>query len=523
MATVVGFDFGTHQTKVCIANNDDPRNVTHFFLPFRNQFSGEESCVFPSFVQINNDRTLSYGWADEGKCLMAANPALAPAAPPRLLEKPSEPFMPDQPTPPEPFTREMAIQLIAKVNHERKRRGLGKKKRISLTEENIERVIAIKTKEQETKYLDQLARWGNVCKQKRLDYVRKCAATDSHNENALLNYERQAEEAKIPRPQRYSDFKSYAFLGQETKNLLSANQVSLFYITYIVFLLEQRYGQDFSIQFGVPASPSTFRAQRRLATQFLIRAIQLVEDVFQNDFEKFLNSTYEELMALSSLPNFSEEEKESLGIIILPEASACLTSIVSAGKLTEGKLHLLMDIGGGTTDISFFAVNQNKPVIYWFRSVPRGLNFIREHPENFAKYRIAISDAVNQLKMELIKDFSETNQPLSFLEESLYGNILVYNGGGSSEKRLCAPYSYFKTIRRISDILPINFHQRDLIGLNHILSNAYGLSYQVDDEQQAIKLQPFDLLLREYKKQVREAKSAPEHHYKYEHGLSEWD
>jgi hypothetical protein len=523
MATVVGFDFGTHQTKVCIANNDDPRNVTHFFLPFHNQLSGEDSCVFPSFVQINENHTLSYGWADERNCMMAANPALAPAALPRILEKPSEPVMPVQPIPPEPFTREMAIQLIANVNHERKMRGLGKKKRISLTDENIERVIAIKTKEQETRYREQLAQWGIVCKQKRQDHIRKCAQVDSHNESARQNYERQVEESKVLKPQRYSNFKSFAFLGQETKNLLSANQVSLFYITYIVFLLEQRYGQDFSIQFGVPASPSTYKAQRRLATQFLVRAIQLVEEVFHNDLDKFLNSTYEDLLALSCLPIFSEEEKEKLGIIILPEASACLTSIVSSGKLTNGKLHLLMDIGGGTTDISFLAVNKNKPIIYWFWSVPLGLNFIREHQDNITKYKAAISDAVNQLKKELVKDFSETNQPLSYLEDSLYGNILVYNGGGSSEKRLCVQYSYFKTIRRISDILPIDFHQRNLIGLNHILSNAYGLSYQVDDENLAIKLQPFNLLLNGYKEQVKEAKSVPDHHYKYEHGLSEWD
>lgn len=523
MATVVGFDFGTHQTKVCIANNDDPRNVTYDFLSFHNDVVSDDSCVFPSFVQINDDNTLSYGWANDSRCLKKANPALAPARPPIEVKKPAAPVMPFRPLPPGEFTREMAIQLIAKVNQERKKKGLGKKKRISQTEENIEKVIAIKTKELEQKYQQQLGAWGVQYNKLQRDYERRCEQIEQQNKNALLNYEREVAESKVPREQKYLNFKYLTFKGQETKNLLTANQVSLFYITYVLFLIEDRYGQDFSIQFGVPASPATYRAQRRLATQLLIGAIHLVEDVFQNDIHKFLSTSYEELVKLSDLPVFSEDEKESFGIIILPEAAACLTSIVAAGKLTDGKLHLMMDIGGGTTDISFFAVNNQTPKIYWFRSVPYGLNFIREAPENLPKYKNTILGAVNDLKRELIKDFAETNKPLSYLEDSLYGNILVYNGGGSSEKKLCVPYSYFKTIRRISDILPIAFRQRELTGLNHILSNAYGLSYQVDDEAQAIKLHPFDLLLKGYKEQVRNDKPIPEHHEKYEHGLSEWD
>lgn len=523
MATVVGFDFGTHQTKVCIANNDDPRNVSYDFLSFHNSRSGEDSCVFPSFVQINEDHTLSYGWADEAWCLKAPNPDLAPKVTPTMFAMPPEPTSLTPPPLPAPFTREMAIQLIHKVNKDRKKNGYKKKGKIELTDENIDRAIEIKTRDREAEYQKQLRIWEAACAQQRREYEKKCSDIERRNNEAQSDYERAVAESKVPIEQKYLNFKYLTFTGSNTRNLLSANQVSLLYITYIMFLLEERYGQNFSIQFGVPASPLTYKAQRRLATQILIRAIQLVEDVFQNDLVKFLSCPFEELMRLSELPEFSEEEKESLGIIILPEAAACLTSIVAAGKLTEGKLHLMMDIGGGTTDISFFAVNQKTPKIYWFKSVPYGLNFIREHPGNLSKYKERILDAVNHLKKELIMDFSETNQPLSYLEDSLFGNILVFNGGGSSEKKLCVPYSYFKTIRRISDILPINFRQRELVGMNHILSNAYGLSYQVDDEDQAIKLHPFDLLLKKYKEQVRDAKETPEHHYRYEHGLSEWD
>ena len=177
--------------------------------------------------------------------------------------------------------------------------------------------------------------------------------------------------------------------------------------------------------------------------------------------------------------------------------------------------------GEGGIGLWIDALNQRFPD--WKIYISNRLNYIREHPDNLIKYKEVVLDAVNHLKKELIVDFAETNQPLSYLEDSLYGNILVFNGGGSSEKSLCVPYSYFKTIRRISDILPINFRQKEIVGMNHILSNAYGLSFQVDDEEHAIKLHPFDLLLKRYKEQVRDARAIPEHHDKYEHGLSEWD
>jgi len=521
MAITIGFDFGTHQTKVCVANNDDPRNVLYDFLSFHNGCTGEDSCILPSFVQINEDHTLSYGWAEDTKCLKVANPALAPATPPEMLQKPQERPLPNPPSPPAPISREEAIQIIQEVNRKRKKQTIGRKKGIPHTEENILEVIRIKTKEREKEYRTELQRWETLCKMMRNSYARSCAEIDSRNQYARMNYEKEVAEASKLREQKYSNFKYLAFTGSETRNLLSANQVSLFYLTYVVFLLEQKYGQDFSIQFGVPASPQTYRAQRRLATQLLVSAIHLVEDVFNNDLDKFLKTKYEDLLPVSKLIDFSEEEKESLGIIILPEASACLNSIVAAGRLTEGKLHLMMDIGGGTTDISFFAVNERKPHIYWFKSVPYGLNFIREDIDNLSKYKGVILGTINRLKKELIKDFSETRQPLSYLEDSLYGNILVYNGGGSAEDNLCISYSYFKTVRRISDILPIAFMKKEQVGLNHILSNAYGLSYQVDDEDAAIQLHPFDLLLKEYKEQVRNARDVPEHHYKYEHGLSD--
>lgn len=523
MAKVVGFDFGTHQTKVCIADNDDPRNVVYEFLPFPNSPTGEVCYVMPSMVQINTDKTISYGWVDEGKCIELINDKLAPNAPLFVEELPHEPSYPEPPVRPDLITKETALQLIIEANT-RKKAIYGKRSRgIPKTEENIAKLVELKNLKNEKAYKDAYQSWERKCAFLKSSFNKDLEETIARNKIRKDDYDALLKEARTPKPQSYLNFKYSVFSGQDTRNVLSAEQVSLFYITYIIFLLEEKYGTDFSIQFGVPASPQTYKQLRNLATRLIIRAFQLVEDVFENDIDRFLSTSYEELMALSALPEFSEKVKEEYGIMIIPEASACLRAIVAAGRLPEGKLHIMMDIGGGTTDISFFVVNNHEPIIYWFRSVPQGLNFIREAPGNGDKYRQIINDTVKNLKRELSQEFLETGNPIHFMEDAMNGNVVVYNGGGSAEKGLCRPYQYFTTVRRISDILPIHFHQDEILGLSHILSNSYGLSNQIDNEDVAVRLRPFNELLKKYKEQVKEAKKDPVHHSEYEHGLSDFD
>ena len=59
----IGLDFGTHQTKVCIEDSTDPRNITYRFINF---FEGtkDETYFLPSIVQINEDNTVTYGRLD---------------------------------------------------------------------------------------------------------------------------------------------------------------------------------------------------------------------------------------------------------------------------------------------------------------------------------------------------------------------------------------------------------------------------------------------------------------------------
>lgn len=63
MSIVVGFDFGTHQTKICVGNYSNPQNPIFSFWKF-NTPKGE-TYTLPTIIQINNDDTLSYGYEDE--------------------------------------------------------------------------------------------------------------------------------------------------------------------------------------------------------------------------------------------------------------------------------------------------------------------------------------------------------------------------------------------------------------------------------------------------------------------------
>lgn len=60
----IGFDFGTHQTKICIEEKEGA-NISYHFFPFADT-KGNVSYLLPSVVRINQNRTLSYGYLDPG-------------------------------------------------------------------------------------------------------------------------------------------------------------------------------------------------------------------------------------------------------------------------------------------------------------------------------------------------------------------------------------------------------------------------------------------------------------------------
>jgi hypothetical protein len=78
---------------------------------------------------------------------------------------------------------------------------------------------------------------------------------------------------------------------------------------------------------------------------------------------------------------------------VLPEAYSTLQSLVRNGKL-KGGIYLLVDIGGGTSDIALFNVNlgSKEPTIFSVRSFALGLNDLYEKYIELSNSTLSISE-----------------------------------------------------------------------------------------------------------------------------------
>lgn len=215
-----------------------------------------------------------------------------------------------------------------------------------------------------------------------------------------------------------------------------AMMFSVWYISYILFDLEELYDKDFAIQAGVPSDGSHLAMQMQRAVRIILSAYRLVEDVFENDKERFLNTSFDELTELTEILPYNKEMKDDYSILVFPEAYACLLPLVKSSKIPRG-MSLMVDIGGGTTDISFFSINEKKPMMYDFYSVNKGLNFLTnasidaicdlsEEDKNVVNNKnLSFKDKLSYLKNKLIGHvLSKSKQHVSVKEEKLDSNVI---------------------------------------------------------------------------------------------------
>ena len=264
---------------------------------------------------------------------------------------------------------------------------------------------------------------------------------------------------------------------------------------------------------GVPTDSGHVHQVKVIATRIIASAYNLVEDVFANDKEKFLATPMKELTELTELVPYSQEIKDEYGLLVFPEAYACLKPLISQGKLATG-MSLMIDIGGGTTDISFFTIEDNNPQVYDFYSINKGLNYLTGANEgNQTGTEINVRDAseinngrrsvyineVNQvcdnLRSKLQREFKlQTGLNMHRLLDALKNRPLVYCGGGSTFKTLRVSYGGYQdkkqishkewNVKSIKDIDEIIDEE-----LCPILSTAYGLAISTENDN--IVMKPF--------------------------------
>lgn len=337
-------------------------------------------------------------------------------------------------------------------------------------------------------------------------------------------------------PRRYDGriiryFKQSAFRpSPSSMPQVNAMYFSTWYLAYILFDLEDKYGQEFTIQMGAPTDSAHVNQAKVIATRLIASAYRLVEEVFANDKGKFLATPMRELVELTNLIPYSQEIKDEYGLLVFPEAYACLKPLISQGKLANG-MSLMIDIGGGTTDISFFTIEGNKPQVYDFYSINKGLNYltganesnqtgtevnVQDASEIIQGRRVFYINELNQvcdtLRSKLQKEFRlQTSLSMHRLLDALKNRPLVYCGGGSTFKTLRVSYGGYQDKKQIShkEWNMKSIRDMDEIideGLCPILSTAYGLAISTENDN--IKMKPFkDIFegIRGYKE---------EHHHK---------
>lgn len=468
----VGLDFGTHQTKVCVQRRPDEGHglPEYEFFKFVD-LAGKEQYFIPSIVQLNKDNTLSYGYVDPGD------------------EKESLPLPRIEVIKPvdESLLDEEAHTLYAKYSANK-----------TIDEEGMDALVKMLGK----KYTIDKSLYKERVEEAERKYK---AEMEAYNRDKnVFRYFKQATFAEYSWDCKYS-----------------STMLCVWYISYILFLLEDKYPDGFAINMGIPTDDTLFSKKRELATQVLISAYHLVEDVYQNNLELFLKEKVDDLIRNTEIQSFSEDDKDSYLINIFPEAYASLIGLTTRGKLSEG-MSINADIGGGTTDISFFIVRNRVPKIYKYWSIPRGLNYIAEmsgfdysEKDFVSNANEAIIDKFNRKKEEvvynLIRKLIEMVRAHGIFKSNLLNalkdRILVYNGGGSTYSEISTPINLFTDVKIADAELweeEIVKDKKKVSKIFNLLTTAYGLS--VSEEDSDVVLCEFDNLLTSFSKERREEK-----------------
>ena len=453
----IGLDFGTHQTKICVQHTPDEGHgePNYEFFQF-SDLQGNNTYFLPSVIQINDDDTLSYGYVDASR-------------------KKAEPDAPQKESPVLEDTFDVAYLANGLYTE-------------YATSKNTQEDIRVLEKMLQIRLRNIMAR--NKKRQEEAECQHESQVRDHKQEQNIFRY-----------------FKQATFIGGEWNRvtLISNRTLCIWYLAYIIFLLEEKYGTNFSINMGIPADESSYEVKKRLAVEILAASYYLVEDVYKNDFEQFLNEKYDVLLSKTVNRGFSKELKEEYWVNIFPEAYASLTALTSRGKLPTG-MSLTADIGGGTTDISFFTIENGLPMIYKYWSIPRGLNYVAErsgfdyadgdfieraHQDVIDKFNRKKHEHVNNLVQDLQRKIqNETSIPVQNLRDALKDRILVYSGGGSTFRFLTKPIGTFTDVHIIDGSIwnEENIKDKGAVSkLSVLLTTAYGLSVSKNDEDVKLK------------------------------------
>ncbi|MFM7682479.1 MAG: hypothetical protein ACKO7P_07005, partial [Bacteroidota bacterium] len=360
----------------------------------------------------------------------------------------------------------------------------------------------------------------NYLEEKRINKEEFEIALSQYNfKRNQFHYLKIEEDGKVSEEKYIFHYFKFALYSDDVKwyHRIDQETISIWYLANILFLLQEKLGDQFFLQIGIPCGiQEVFNEnQKEKALGILISAYKLIEH-FENHSE-YLLSTYEELISLTEKTNhYSFEDLNNYGIDALPEAYAGLVTLTKKEKLVPG-MNLLVDIGGGTTDIAFFTITDDKlPDIHAVHSMYKGLNFIYENAaskssdpdivriqqlvdnndEKFEQLSLAtnlyhlelqnvVRKIIDAIKDSFINGFNIHGLHISALNNALMKRPIIFAGGGSTFKHLIQKVDSFSDLKKIDkEMLSITTLISEIIDDNafSILATAYGLSIPLENE-----------------------------------------
>ncbi len=534
----VGLDFGTHQTKVCIEEVSDKRNKRYIFHGFLD-LEGKKHWTFPSFVQVNEDKTLSYGFTDKNNMYVLDH---APGEPPRMPEEPNylqykrfDPIVkPKKPIPLEEDKRsdKMIIandfaslqQLIEKRNEAEQEIARRKKN------EKIEK----------SRYESEIRSYNKACLKREQEIAKDKKDVDRVNEKLRENYEKdlkkyedQCDEYNTPYPYIFENFKQAIFstgIKWPYANI-TPEKVAVWYLSFIFFDIEEEYGKDIIVCMGTSSGRREWQRNKQMATQIMLAVYDLVENVCKNDKQYFLSLTIDELMSYTNIRPFSQKEKDDNSIFVFPEAFANINPLAQQRRFGTG-INAIIDIGGGTTDISIFSAYEKADSenageicveIYDYISIPYGVNAVEERGEERGKeaHFQKVKKCIQQITSKLQNYAKSIGVSPSECKSITSFRPVVFSGGGSLRRELCKKYDGFSDIIYITSDMVSDTSIDDINELSDsiaMLNTALGLAKCKDDDSE-IPLHSYDRLFSKVKEAYKDRCREERINLHYEYGL----
>ena len=335
-------------------------------------------------------------------------------------------------------------------------------------------------------YAKALSDYEKKCVQRERDIDLDKKQVDAYNERLRMEYERQMElwkeyertkDALIPAT--FRSFKQMVFSeGFDWRFEIDPMLVSIWYLCYVFFGLDQKYEtRNLIVCMGTSSGQNNWRQNKEKATQIILTVYDLIENVFNHNRDEFLKCTLDELISKTKIKEFSQEAKDANMIYVFPEAFANLNPLAKQKRFGAG-VNAVVDIGGGTTDISIFiAPPGNEVKIFDYSSIPYGVNAIEKR--GLEGHFDSVNGKLKFFSRKIIYHAQSLGVKQVEAEAIVKRRPIVFTGGGSMRPELRKPYCGFTDVKHIGSALLKNYSIDDAVELTSkipLLSTSLGLA-----------------------------------------------